>query len=219
MSAGVGPAPQIAQQLAAIGIVPVVSLADAGRAEAVAHALMAGGIGCIEVTFRTPAAADAIARISGIEGLLVGAGTVLCTEQLHAAREAGARFALSPALNPEIVAAAAAAGMPFFPGVGSAGEIDQARRLGLSTVKIFPAAAVGGPGFLRSVAEVFPDVGFIPTGGIGPDNLALYARAPGVVAVGGSWLTRGPMVPEDIETLARDARAVLTRARERAGAP
>jgi hypothetical protein len=120
--------------------------------------------------------------------MVVGAGTVLSQTQADLALEAGAAFAVAPASNPELVRHCRERGLPFFPGIATPSELDRAVGLGLSLVKVFPAAQVGGPGFLRAVSAVYPGVGFMPTGGISAENLAGYLAVPAVVACGGSWL-------------------------------
>ena len=200
---------EIVEQLAAVRVLAVASLDDGDQAEATARALARGGLSCVEVTFRTPAAAEAIRRAARVGGLLVGAGTVLSPEQVHEAADAGAHFALAPGLNEEVVRACQEIGMPFFPGVATAGEIERARVLGLRTLKAFPAATVGGPAFLRAVSATYPDVRFIPTGGITRENLAEYLAVPSVLAVGGSWLVKEALLRDgrfdEVERLAREA--------------
>lgn len=202
------PEAAILERLATARVIPVASFDDADRAEATARALARAGLGCIEVTFRTPAAAAAIRRARAVDGMLVGAGTVLSPEQAHQAADAGAEFALAPGLSDDVVRACAAIGMPFFPGVATASEIERARALGLRTLKVFPAATVGGPAFLRAVSATYPDVRFIPTGGIGPESLADYLAVPSVLAVGGSWLVNPELGLDEVERLAREVAGV-----------
>jgi 2-dehydro-3-deoxyphosphogluconate aldolase / (4S)-4-hydroxy-2-oxoglutarate aldolase len=170
-------------------VVPVLTAGSADDAERACRALLAGGLSTVEITFRTDAAAEAIRRASAIEGLTVGAGTVLSVEQLDEAIDAGARFAVAPATNPVVIDAAQRACLPFIPGAATPTEIDRGRSLGCTVIKIFPAAAVGGPAFLRAVSGVFPDVKFIPTGGVSAENLADYLAVPSVLACGGTWIT------------------------------
>src|SRR5216117_3941422 len=153
-------------QLRDARVVPVVTVADAHQAEATARALAAGGLRCIEIAFRSEAAADAIRRVNRIDGVIVGAGTVLSPAQAEAAHAAGARFAVAPGLNESVAGACAALELPFFPGVATPSEIERARSLGLRVLKVFPVAQLGGPGFVGAVAATYPDVRFIPTGGI-----------------------------------------------------
>lgn len=205
---GLGEA-EVVRQLGEARVLPVTSVDDVDQAEAVGRALVRGGLRCIEITFRTEAAVDAVRRASQVEGLLVGAGTVLSSEQASAALEAGARFAVAPGLNEEVVRACGELGLPFFPGVATPSEIERARALGLRTLKLFPAAQVGGPGFLRAVSATYPDVRFLPTGGIGPETLRDYLAVPSVLAVGGSWLVKPELLREgrfdEVERLAREA--------------
>jgi 2-dehydro-3-deoxyphosphogluconate aldolase/(4S)-4-hydroxy-2-oxoglutarate aldolase len=200
---------ELIRLLGEIRVVPVSVFDDADQVEAVAGALLRGGVGCIEVTFRTPAAAEAIERAASVDGLLVGAGTILSVEQLHTAMRAGAHFGLSPCLNHAVVTAAQDAGLPFFPGVATPSEIDSARELALQAVKVFPAAQLGGPAFLKAVGAVYPDISFIPTGGIDGANVDEYLAVPGVVAVGGSWIVPKDLLRgrryDEIERLARAA--------------
>ena len=199
----------IVERLQAHRVVPVATIEDPSAAPAVAAALLEGGIGCIEITFRHPSAADAIARARVVEGMLIGAGTVLSVEQVREAREAGADFAVAPGTNEEVVRACEGLGLPFFPGVATPSEIERARQLGRFVLKVFPAAQLGGPAFLRAVSATYPDVQFIPTGGIDVSNLADYLAVPAVVACGGSWLVRSELVREgrfeEITRLAREA--------------
>jgi 2-dehydro-3-deoxyphosphogluconate aldolase / (4S)-4-hydroxy-2-oxoglutarate aldolase len=190
-------------------VVPVASLDDGDQAEATARALQRGGLDCIEITFRTAAAVEALRRARAVDGMLVGAGTVLSPEQAAVAADAGADFAVAPGTNPAVVEACRALGLPFFPGVATPSEIETARALGRTTLKLFPAAQVGGVGFLRAVSATYPDVRFLPTGGIGADTAADYLAVPSVLAVGGSWLVRPELLRaggfDEVERLAREA--------------
>jgi 2-dehydro-3-deoxyphosphogluconate aldolase/(4S)-4-hydroxy-2-oxoglutarate aldolase len=185
-------------------VIPVLTVADAGEAERCCRALVAGGLPTVEITFRTEAAEEAIRRVSRIEGLVVGAGTVLSVTQLERALDAGARFAVGPGTNPEVVAAARRAGVMFVPGAATATEIDRARSLGCEIVKIFPASTVGGPAFIRAMSAVFPDVRFMPTGGVTAENLGEYLALPSVAACGGTWICADR---DAIEERAREAAA------------
>jgi len=195
-----------------VRVLPVMSVPDTAGAESACRALLAGGISCVEITFRTDAAADAIRRVAGIEGLLVGAGTVLSAEQAEAAAAAGARFAVAPGTSEAVVEACRRLGLPFFPGVATPSEIEQARALGCHTLKVFPAGTLGGVAFLRAVSAPYRDVRFVPTGGIDASNLAAYLGVPSVLACGGSWLCDQALIREgrfdEIERLAREASAV-----------
>jgi 2-dehydro-3-deoxyphosphogluconate aldolase / (4S)-4-hydroxy-2-oxoglutarate aldolase len=186
-------------------VIPVLTVESADDAERACEALLAGGLTSVEITFRTDAAVAAIRRASGIDGLVVGAGTVLSVEQVHAAVEAGARFAVAPSTNPAVVEAAQRAGLPFVPGAATPTEIERARSLGCNVVKIFPASLVGGPAFIQAVSPVFPDVKFVPTGGVTAENLGAYLDLPSVLACGGTWITARL---DGIEERAREAAAV-----------
>lgn len=202
----------VLDRLRASRVVPVATIEDPATAPAVVRALLAGGIACIEVTFRHPAAPEAIRAVRTVDGVLVGAGTVLSVEQAELAFDAGADFAVAPATNDAVVERCRSLGLPFFPGVATPTEIERAQSLGLSLVKVFPAAQVGGPGFLRAVSAVYPAMGLMPTGGVTVENLGEYLAVPAVVACGGSWLARPELVQEgrfdEIERLARAAREV-----------
>ncbi|MGY1643028.1 bifunctional 4-hydroxy-2-oxoglutarate aldolase/2-dehydro-3-deoxy-phosphogluconate aldolase [Geodermatophilus sp. SYSU D00703] len=175
-------------------LVPVVVLADADRAEGLADALVAGGLRVAEVTFRTPAATEAIRRMAGHPDLVVGAGTVVRAEQVDQAADAGARFVVSPGLSPTVVARARERGVDVLPGVVTPSELIAALDLGIDTVKFFPAAQYGGVATLAALASPFPEVRFVPTGGISPANLPDYLALPNVPAVGGSWMVRPDLV-------------------------
>jgi Entner-Doudoroff aldolase len=176
-------------ELGRIGLVPVVEIPDAALALPLGRALVAAGLPCAEITFRTRAAAAAI-RILRDEcpELLVGAGTVLDIEQADAAIEAGARFLVAPGFNPVVVRHAMSHGAPFVPGICTPSEIEAARGVGCEVLKFFPAEAAGGIDFLKAASGPYRDVRFVPTGGIGPANLASYLALPQVVACGGSWM-------------------------------
>lgn len=182
----------ILAELAAGVLVPVVVLRDAGDAGLLADALVAGGLPVAEVTFRTAAAPEAIRVIAERGDVLVGAGTVLTVGQVDAAVGAGARFVVSPGLSRAVVERCAEHGILALPGAVTATEVQAALELGLDTVKFFPAATSGGPAAIKALAAPFTGVRFVPTGGVGPGNLAEYLALPAVVAVGGSW-----MVPTD----------------------
>jgi 2-dehydro-3-deoxyphosphogluconate aldolase / (4S)-4-hydroxy-2-oxoglutarate aldolase len=195
----------IVARLGMARVVPVAGVQSADAARRLAAALLAGGVSCVEITFRTGAAADAIRAARDVEGMLVGAGTVLTEGQARVAAQAGAQFAVAPGLNERVAAVCADLGLPFFPGVATPTEIDRACALGHRTLKVFPAAALGGPAFLRAVSAVYPDVGFIPTGGIEARDLADYLAVPAVLAVGGSWLAKPDLASEEITRRARAA--------------
>lgn len=195
-----------------LGRVPVLAIGtvdDAGQAENAARALLAGGLSCIEIVFRSDAAADAIERLASIDGLLVGAGTLLTVAQVETAVRAGARFGVSPALDEEVVAACREYGLPFIPGVATPSEIQRARTFGIGVVKLFPASQLGGPAFVRAVSPVFPGIRFVPTGGIDAQAVSSYLALPAVLACGGTWILRPELLGagrfDEVERLAREA--------------
>lgn len=170
-------------------VIPVVTIERERDAVPLARALAEGGLRVIEVALRTPAALAAIALIAReLPGVAVGAGTVTRAADVAAAVHAGARFLVSPGTTPELAAAALAAELPYLPGVATPSEVMSARALGLCVMKLFPAAALGGPGFLQALAPVFPGVAFCPTGGIDERNAADYLALPNVPMLGGSWM-------------------------------
>jgi len=175
--------------LRAMRIVPVIVIDDAGHAVPLGTALLEGGLPCAEVTFRTPNAADAIARIAGeLPGLLVGAGTVLTPQQAARALDVGAKFIVAPGFNPAVVDYCLERAIPVYPGVCTPTEIEMALAKGLQVLKFFPAEAAGGLAFLKAVAAPYTGVDFMPTGGINLGNLATYLAFKRVVACGGSWM-------------------------------
>jgi 2-dehydro-3-deoxyphosphogluconate aldolase/(4S)-4-hydroxy-2-oxoglutarate aldolase len=169
-------------------VLPVVVLDDVARAEPLAAALARGGLRCAEVTFRTAAAAESIRIMAADPDLLVGAGTVLTPDQVDKAVDAGARFIVSPGFGPAVVRRSEERGVPVFPGVATATEIQMALDAGLSTVKFFPAEQLGGVAMIKALAAPFRAVRFIPTGGVTTANLASYLANPAVLAVGGTWM-------------------------------
>ena len=179
----------VLERIASMRIVPMIVIDDPDDAVPLARALSDGGLPCVEVTFRTPRAVEALRRIAGeLPDVLVGAGTVLTPAQVAEARAAGARFVVAPGFNAGVVEFCQSVELPVFPGVCTPTEIEMALGAGLSVLKFFPAEPIGGLPFLKAVAAPYTTVSFIPTGGIGPSNLASYLAFPRVVACGGSWL-------------------------------
>lgn len=178
--------------LAAIGgagIVPVVTVDHAAQGSMVAAELLAGGLRVVEITLRTPAGLDAIARsVAEAPDAIVGAGSVLSAEAARQAIDRGARFLVSPGLAEDVVRVAGERGIVAIPGVATATELLRAAELGASVVKLFPAEVIGGLALLDALAAVWTGVSFVPTGGIHPDNAADYLRHDRVLAVGGSWM-------------------------------
>jgi 2-dehydro-3-deoxyphosphogluconate aldolase/(4S)-4-hydroxy-2-oxoglutarate aldolase len=179
--------------LRAARLVPVVVLDDASSAAPLAGALVAGGLPVAEITFRTPAAGDAIRAMADRGDILVGAGTVLTPAQVDEAVAAGAAYVVSPGLSRAVVERCAEHGILALPGAVTATEVQAALELGLTTVKFFPAGTSGGAPAIAALAAPFGGVSFVPTGGIGPANLGEYLAIDAVAAVGGSW-----MVPRDM---------------------
>lgn len=190
-------------------VLPVVALDDASLVEELCRALLAGGLSSIEITFRTGAAVEAIRRAAAVEGMLVGAGTVLTAEQARAAASAGAVFAVAPGTDEELLHVAAGLGLPLFPGIATPSELGRALRLGHAVVKVFPASTLGGPAFLRAVSATFSEARFLPTGGIDATSLEDYLAVPSVLACGGSWICERQLLRErDFAEVERRARAV-----------
>jgi len=169
-------------------LIPVVALRDTASIEPLAEALVAGGCHVIEVTLRSPGAAAAIAIAARNSELVVGAGTVLTPDQVDAVVHAGARFVVSPGLDERVVARCQELDVPVIPGVATPSELQRALSLGIDVVKLFPVEAIGGIALLRALAAPFPDVAFVPTGGITAEKLRQYLAEPSVAAVGGSWM-------------------------------
>ena len=168
---------------------PVVAIDDAADAAGLATALADGGLPIAEITFRTGAAAEAIAAIRAVRpNVLVGAGTVLDAATVDRALEAGAHFIVAPGFNPAMVAYALSRGASVVPGVVTPSEIEAAMSLGLRVLKFFPAEASGGPAYLSAVRATYPMVRFMPTGGVNVANLASYLALPNVIAAGGTWI-------------------------------
>lgn len=204
---------EVVGRLSALRVVPMTTVDDADQAEHVVQALVRGGLACVEITFRTPAAVEAIERVRAVDGVLVGAGTVLTPDDARAAARAGADFAVAPGLNEDVVRCCGELGLPFFPGVATPSEIERARQLGLRILKVFPVSQLGGVGFLRAVAASYSDVRFLPSGGIDSESLSDYLALPSVLACGGSWFVKPELLRagrfDEVERHAREAVARL----------
>ena len=180
-------------EISALGIIPVVAIERVEAAIPLADALLAGGLPIVEITFRTPVAAEVISRITRERPqLIVGAGTVLTVANLEAARAGGAAFAVAPGLNPVVVKRAHELQLPFMPGVATPSEIELGLSLGCTLMKFFPAEALGGVAMIEALTAPYQHTGlrFIPTGGVNPGNLAAYLRLKSVAAVGGTWIAK-----------------------------
>jgi 2-dehydro-3-deoxyphosphogluconate aldolase/(4S)-4-hydroxy-2-oxoglutarate aldolase len=173
-------------------LLPVVVIETADTAAALAETLATNGLPVLEFTLRTPAALDAIEAAAGVDGVVVGAGTVVTVRQAEQAVAAGARFLVSPGVSVPVIQWAVAHDIPIFPGVATATEIMAATHAGANIVKFFPAEPLGGLPMLKALSAPFPALSFVPTGSIGPAQARSYLEHPKVVAVGGSW-----MVPAD----------------------
>ena len=185
----------ILEQIQKIGIVPVVVINDEKDAVPLAKALCAGGLPCAEVTFRTAAAAGAIkAMTEAFHNMCVGAGTVLNAEQVDAAVAAGAKFIVSPGLNPNTVKYCIEKGVPITPGTSSPSDIEAAIELGLDVVKFFPAEQSGGLAKIKAMAAPFPMFKIMPTGGISLKNLGEYLSAKVICACGGSYMVTADLI-------------------------
>ena len=183
------------EQAAACGVVPVVVLDDVEQAVPTAKALLAGGINAMEITFRTAAAKGSIAKVAAeVPEMIVGAGTVVNVEQLHDAVNAGAKFIVSPGSDADVISEAAKLGVAMIPGVVTPSEIILGLKLGVKVFKFFPAESYGGLKTLKALSGPFPQIKFIPTGGISQSNAEDYFKNPKVLAVGGSWMVSKDMV-------------------------
>jgi 2-dehydro-3-deoxyphosphogluconate aldolase/(4S)-4-hydroxy-2-oxoglutarate aldolase len=185
----------ILEELGKIGIVPVIKIDDVEKAAPLAKALIAGGIPCAELTFRTAQGEEAIRRIAAeVPGILLGAGTVLTTDQVDRAIAAGAKFIVSPGLNPRVVAHCIQKGIPITPGCSNPSDIEQALEAGLEVVKFFPAEQAGGLDYIKAVAAPYPNLKFMPTGGINAGNIAKYIAFEKIHACGGSWMVGADLI-------------------------
>lgn len=188
---------KVLEEISKIGIVPVIALDDVKDAKPLAKALIDGGLPCAEVTFRTAAAEESIRIMSSeFPELLVGAGTVLTTEQVDRAVNAGAKFIVSPGLNPKVVAYCVEKGIPVTPGCANPSDVEQAIELGLEVVKFFPAEAAGGLNMIKSMAAPYTNMKFMPTGGINASNITSYLDFNKIIACGGSWMVNKNMIAE-----------------------
>jgi 2-dehydro-3-deoxyphosphogluconate aldolase/(4S)-4-hydroxy-2-oxoglutarate aldolase len=186
-------------------VMPVVVIDDAADAVPTARALLAGGIGVIELTLRTPAALSAIERVAAeVPDIVVGAGTVTAPEHAKQAADAGAKFLVTPGCTDAVLDACFETGLPFLPGASTVSEAMRLAERGLTAMKFFPAEASGGVAFLKSIAGPLPSLRFCPTGGITVASAPSYLALPNVGCIGGSWLTSSLDVAT-IERLAAEA--------------
>jgi 2-dehydro-3-deoxyphosphogluconate aldolase/(4S)-4-hydroxy-2-oxoglutarate aldolase len=203
-------------RLEQLRVIPMIALENADDATPLADAFLAGGLPCAEITFRTDTAEDAMKAVARRGDILLGAGTVLTTEQVDRAVDAGAAFIVSPGLNPKVVERCLEKNVAVTPGVVTPTDIETAIGLGLSVLKFFPSEAYGGLKTIKALSGPYGQVRFIPTGGIGPDNLADYLAFPKVLACGGSWLAKKDMIREgkfdEITAITRRAVEIANRA-------
>lgn len=189
-------------------VVPVLVVADSDKAVPLARALVAGGLPALEVTLRTPAALEVIRRMSSVPGGVVGAGTLLTPHDVQQAKQAGARFGVSPGITGDLIAACQDFSLPLLGGVASASEAMRLLERGYDAAKFFPAEASGGAPALKALGGPLPDLAFCPTGGITPANAPDYLALPNVLCVGGSWVaTVGALEAGDWDTITETARA------------
>jgi 2-dehydro-3-deoxyphosphogluconate aldolase/(4S)-4-hydroxy-2-oxoglutarate aldolase len=197
-------------------VVPLIQADEVGVAVETARALVRGGLTVLEVVMRTDMALQCLQEIAAsVPGAITGAGTVLSGDHVRAAAKAGARFLVSPGLHEEVAAASAECGLPLYPGVATATEVQRAWNLGFRLLKFFPAGPAGGIPMIRALASVFRDVRFMPTGGVSAANLADYLALPEVLACGGSWLTpRATVASGDFGAITELAQKAVTIARQ-----
>ena len=201
---------QVSEQIAKLGVVPVVVLNHAEDAKPLADALCEGGLPCAEVTFRTEAAEESIRVMTQSHPeMFVGAGTVLTIEQVDRAVNAGAKFIVSPGFDPEIVDYCLSKEIPVYPGCITPSEVAQAVKRGLEVIKFFPAEQFGGVATIKALAAPYTNVKFMPTGGVNANNLESYLGFNKIVACGGSWMVKGDLVEakkfDEIKALTKEA--------------
>jgi 2-dehydro-3-deoxyphosphogluconate aldolase/(4S)-4-hydroxy-2-oxoglutarate aldolase len=209
----------IMENLGQLGVIPVVKIEQARQAPALGEALCKGSLPCAEITFRTEAAEEAIRLITTAHPeMTVGAGTVLSVAQAHKAVDAGARFIVSPGLDPKVVDWCLEQGVAVIPGVATSTEALMALDRGLRVLKFFPSEELGGIQMLKAISAALIGIKFVPTGGITPDNMSAYLRLPMVFAVAGSWLATAKMITAGdfagISRLAAEAVAAVRVARQ-----
>jgi len=210
--------PSIFDRFHTVGVIPVLEIDSAARAVPVAEALSAGGLPIAEVTLRTEAGLESIRNIArSLPDVLVGAGTVINLKQAQAARDAGAQFLVSPGMAEDVVVWAVKNQIPVLAGAVTPTEIMRGINLGLTLLKFFPSETMGGLKAIKAISDPFPQVRFIPTGGIRLDNLADYLRMEKIHAVGGSWMAKRVMIAEgrfeEIQRLAGEASEIVKKNR------
>ena len=208
----------ILEQIKKTGIIPVVVIEDVHDALPLAGALCEGGLPCAEVTFRTEAAAESIRLMTeNYPQMLVGAGTVLTTEQVDQAIKAGAKFIVSPGTNPRIIRYCIEKGITVIPGTANPSNVETALEFGLDVVKFFPAEPLGGLKLIRAIAAPYTGVSFMPTGGINESNVRTYLQYDRIIACGGSWMVKDDLIRngafEKIRALTAEAAAIVKECR------
>lgn len=205
-------------QIEKTGVIPVVVINDVEDAEPLAQALCEGGLPCAEVTFRTAAAEESIRKMTDIyPDMLIGAGTVLTTEQVDRAVAAGAKFIVSPGFDPEVVDYCILKQIPVFPGCITPSEVAQAAKRGLKVVKFFPAAQFGGVSTIQALTAPYVGLKFMPTGGVNAKNLADYLQCKSIIACGGSWMVKSDLIKagefEKIKDMTKEAVSLVNEIR------
>ena len=205
-------------QIEKTGVIPVVVINDVEDAEPLAQALCEGGLPCAEVTFRTAAAEESIRKMTDIyPDMLIGAGTVLTTEQVDRAVAAGAKFIVSPGFDPEVVDYCILKQIPVFPGCITPSEVAQAVKRGLKVVKFFPAVQFGGVSTIQALTAPYVGLKFMPTGGVNAKNLADYLQCKSIIACGGSWMVKSDLIKagecEKIKDMTKEAVSLVNEIR------
>jgi 2-dehydro-3-deoxyphosphogluconate aldolase/(4S)-4-hydroxy-2-oxoglutarate aldolase len=208
----------IIKKISETGVVPVIAISDTEKAVPLAKALVAGGVPVAEITFRTAEGEEAIRRIAKeVPGILLGAGTVLTTQQVDRAISAGAKFAVSPGFNPKVVDYCISKGLPIFPGCSNPSDMEMAIERGLSVVKFFPAEQAGGLAYIKACAAPYTSLSFMPTGGINAGNLGKYLAFSKIAACGGSWMVTKELISagnfDEITRLCKEAAEIVRAAR------
>lgn len=209
---------KVLDKIKACGIVPVVIIEDADKAKALGRSVLYGGLNCIEITFRTKAAAKAIEIIKKeYPEMTVGAGTVLTIEQVKIAAKAGAEFIVSPGSNPKVIQYCQDNNICVIPGVVTPSEIEKNLDMGITIMKFFPAEAAGGLKMIRAMSAPYGAVSFMPTGGINVDNVREYLKYNKIIACGGSWIVKSDLLEknnyEEIAKLSREAADIVKQVR------
>lgn len=210
------------EKIERLRVVPALVVEDVNSAVPLAAALVKGGLPCAEVTLRTEASMEVLRRMAKVEGLLVGAGTVTSVKQLDEVLEAGADFIVSPGLDDELIRRCQDADVLIIPGAVTPTEVMRAQNLGIGLVKFFPSHAFGGLPTLEALAGPFPNMRFMPTGGINPTNMSRFLAHPSVAACGGTWMARREWIKsgawDHVEAACRETQTLLMKPSEGGGA-